>query len=109
MDAEGGGGGGNKDAPPHRGTIENREMVNENSTNPLLEFYQRLQEPVPGLWMRQGAGMLVRSRRRAGGEVMGDRSLGWGFREKGRRMSGEMRIGVRVEEMSFFGFKGGFV
>lgn len=51
--------GGNKEAPPHRGTIENREMVNENSTHPLLEFYQRLQEPVPGLWMRQGGGMLV--------------------------------------------------
>ena len=35
---------------------------------------------------------------------MGVRSLGWGVREKGRRMNGEMRVGGRVEEMSsFFG------
>ncbi len=89
--------------PPHREPIQTREMVNENSTNPLLEFCQRLQEPVPALWMRPGAGMLVLSRRRAGGEAMGGRSLGWGARKKGRRMSGEMRVGGQVEEMpSFF-------
>lgn len=40
---------------------------------------------------------------------MGGRSLGWGFRETGRRTSGEMRICGRVEEMSFFWFYGGFV
>lgn len=33
---------------------------------------------------------------------MGGPSLGWGAREKGRRMSGEMRVGGRVEEMSSF-------
>lgn len=34
---------------------------------------------------------------------MGGRSLGWGARKKGRRMSGEMRVGGQVEEMpSFF-------
>lgn len=96
--------GGNKEAPPHCGPIQTRERVNGNSTNPLLEFCQRLREPVPALWMRPGAGMLVLSKRRAGGEAKGDQSLGWGVREKGRRMSGEMKIGGRVEKMSFFFF-----
>lgn len=38
---------------------------------------------------------------------MGARSLGWGARV---RMSGEMKVGGRVEEMSFFYFNlgGGF-
>lgn len=36
---------------------------------------------------------------------MGGRSLGWGVREKGRRTSGEMKIGSRLEEkMSFLFF-----
>lgn len=40
---------------------------------------------------------------------MGGRSLGWAVPEKGRRMSGEMRIDGRVEEMafSFYIFLGG--
>lgn len=38
---------------------------------------------------------------------MGCPSLGWGAREKGRRISGEMRVGGRLEEMSSF-FKFGF-
>lgn len=33
---------------------------------------------------------------------MGGRSLGWGAREKGRKMSGEMKVGGWVEEMSSF-------
>lgn len=37
---------------------------------------------------------------------MGGPSLGWGAREKGRRMGGEMRVGGRVEEMSSFSLLG---
>lgn len=40
---------------------------------------------------------------------MGGRSLGWGARVRGRRMSGEMKVGGRVEEMSFFYFSLGGV
>lgn len=73
----------------------------ERDTNLLPEFCQLLPEPVSVLWMHPGVAMLELSRRRAGGGGMAGRSLGWGVQDVGRRMSGEIRIGGRVGEMSF--------
>lgn len=73
----------------------------EKDRNLLPEFCQLLQEPVSVLWMHPGVAMSELSRRRAGGGGMAGRSLGWGVQDVGRRMSGEIRIGGRVGEMSF--------